>query len=187
MPQREGKDAGIVLTPQTPCDACAGVVNTKCTVSKPNAPGKTTARGIGFRASWPARKRPGCQTKKARGSKAPGCGFVVGREGVEPSTLGLRVVRKIYTIPRHLQYSFPTAENMEDLANTKQESIKKHANRSITYHVYGKSGKVRKHGRARRCWRNGPPLCELMRINSIKHASNTTFQHCSVEVSCGMA
>ena len=147
---------------------------------------------------WPSDRRDLCamhqgsqnacaENKKPRATRALGCEFVVGREGVEPSTLGLRVVRKIYTIPRHLQYSFPTAENMEDLANTKQESIKKHANRSITYHVYGKSGKVRKHGRARRCWRNGPPLCELMRINSIKHASNTTFQHCSVEVSCGMA
>ena len=147
---------------------------------------------------WPSDRRDLCamhqgsqnecaENKKPRATRALGCGFVVGREGVEPSTLGLRVVRKIYTILRNLQYSFSTAENTEDLANTEQESIKKHANRSITYHVFGKSGKVRKHGCARRCWRNGPPLCELMRINSIKLASNTTFQHCSVEVSCGMA
>ena len=147
---------------------------------------------------WPSDRRDLCamhqgsqnacaENKKPRATCALGCGFVVGREGVEPSTLGLRVVRKIYTILRNLQYSFSTAENMEDLANTKQESIKKHANRSIIKHSIGKPGNVGKTVRARRCWRNGPPLCDLMRINSIKPASNTTFQHCSVEVSCGMA
>ena len=186
MPQRERQGAGIVLTPQTPCNDCTDVVTNQCTVSKPNTQGKTKPSSVAFGLVTPLGDARD-SIKKNPEPEVPGCMYMVGREGVEPSTLGLRVVRKIYTILRNLQYSFSTAENTEDLANTEQESIKKHANRSITYHVFGKSGKVRKHGCARRCWRNGPPLCELMRINSIKLASNTTFQHCSVEVSCGMA
>ena len=136
------------------------------------------------RRSWPDDLTP---RKKPRATYALGCGFVVGREGVEPSTLGLRVDRKIGTLPPDLQHTSSTEENAEDLEKAEQKPTNKRANRSITHHMFGKPGKAGTRGRARRCWRNESPLCESMLINSIKHVSNMTFQHCPVEVSCGMA
>ena len=112
------------------------------------------------------------QKKKARATSALACGFVVGREGVEPSTLGLRVdiYRAIIGIIYQINYISAAIAAKAAVATTLYQK------ETIEYELKSySSGSCGSYDQLRTRYRTQTYVCDSVMFNSINSLSNIVF------------